>query len=441
MDPLNLHVDPMMAASFSHIGQYMLKRFMKEGKPGVTTGIGYRVAWGGGFMHAAPQLHNMLGMFTETALYRYATPHCYSDEEIGEVFTRGIPMSTRQPSMYYPVPWEGGCWHMRDAMDYMMTATRAVLDLASELKEDFLYDIYHMGKRQIVKGGTSQGGPYAHVVSLDDQHDTGAALDMLRVFRTAGVEIHRADGAFRAGDDRFPAGSYVIGPQAFRPFVLDLMEPREYPDRFDYPGGPPERPYDFTGYNLPDQMGVTVHRIHEPFQIPGTPVEEILADAGEAGGRSWAPGTFVVRDADRGRLEALARELGLDFVGTGGLPDADVLEIREPRVGVYKSWVTSMPEGWTRWVLDEFEFRVDTLHDADLTDEGLAPYDVVILPDQPEETIRDGYPALTMPEAYTGGVGAVGSAALFWRHAMVMRLLPAAGEPSSVEGGVPISEP
>lgn len=201
-----------MAASFSHIGQYMLKRFMKEGKPGVTTGIGYRVAWGGGFMHAAPQLHNMLGMFTETALYRYATPHCYSDEEIGEVFTRGIPMSTRQPSMYYPVPWEGGCWHMRDAMDYMMTATRAVLDLASELKEDFLYDIYHMGKRQIVKGGTSQGGPYAHVVSLDDQHDTGAALDMLRVFRTAGVEIHRADGAFRAGDDRFPAGSYVIGP-------------------------------------------------------------------------------------------------------------------------------------------------------------------------------------------------------------------------------------
>ncbi len=542
VDPLTPNVDPMMAASFSHIGQYILKRFMKEGKPGVTTGIGYRVAWGGGFMHAAPQLHNMLGMFTETALYRYATPHCYSDDEIGETFTRNITMPTRIPSMYYPVPWEGGCWHMRDAMDYMMTASKAVLDLASKMREDFLYDIYHMGRRQIARGMAAEGGPFAWVIDPADQHDPGSTLDLLRVFRTAGVEVHRADRDFQAGDDSYAAGSYIIGPQAFRPFVVDLMERRDYPDRFDYPGGPPEAPYDFTGYNLPDQMGVTVHRVHEMFQIPGSPVDEITVDAGEVrgdgnagyllsatnnhsyravnrllasgarvsrlnaaeeiGGASWEPGTFVIQDADRGGLQTLARDMGLEFVGVDRAPAAGAQEVHAPRVGLYKSWVTTMPEGWTRWVLDQYEFQVDTLHDADLTPEKLRDYDVVILPDQGAQGILNGHPSLTMPEEFTGGVGAAGSAALdqfvkdggwllgvhqsvefassalglpvrnrvdgvdprnffipgslirvdvdtadpmaygmnesagalFWRHSMVMRILPAAQEAASSDG-------
>jgi hypothetical protein len=547
-DPLSPTVDPVIPAGLSTIGQYMLKRFMAEEKPGVSTGIGYRVAWGGGFMVTVPQLHNMYGFFTETALYRYATPHCYDEAEIGEMFTRNIPMKTMEPSMRYPVPWEGGCWHIRDAMDYMMTASKAVLDLASRIGDQFLYDTYLLGRRQIARGESAEDGPFAWIVDPAAQHDPGAALRLLRILRHGGVEIRRADRSFRVNDTVFPEGSYVVGPQAYRPFVIDLMERRRYPDRFDYPGGPPETPYDFTGYNLPEQLGVVVERVFAPFDLPELVVRDIVADPGrvsegseghvltgasnrsylavnrlladgarvarlgeafEVDGTELAPGAFLIRDADPQALDALAGELGLDFHGVDDVPTRAAHTIRAPRIGLYKSWVTNMPEGWTRWVLDTYEFQADTLHDADLTPDRLAEYDILIFPDQTVEGIRQGHAPLALPEAYTGGVGASGTAAieewvraggwilgvhqsvdfvssalglpvrnrianvdprdfyipgslmrvsvdpedpmawgmqdgahaLFWRHANIMRVLPAASEEASSQGDQSLERP
>jgi hypothetical protein len=450
-DPLSPTVDPVIPAGLSTIGQYMLKRFMAEGKPGVSTGIGYRVSWGGGFMVTVPQLHNMYGFFTETALYKYATPHCYDEDEIGEMFTRNIPMKTMEPSMKYPVPWAGGCWHIRDAMDYMMTGSKAVLDLASRVGDQFLYDTYFLGRRQIERGEAAEDGPFAWVIDASDQHDPGAALRLLRVLRHGGVEVRRAESSFRVNDTVFPEGAYVIGPQAYRPFVIDLMETRRYPDRFDYPGGPPETPYDFTGYNLPDQLGVTVARVYAPFDLPEDVIDEVRPDPGQVTGGSYghvlaassnesyravnrllaggarvarlagdvrvgevdlAAGAFLIRDADRAALDRLAGELGLDFHGVDGPPEVSAHAIRAPRIGLYKSWVTTMPEGWTRWVLDTYEFQADTLHDADLTAGRLADYDILIFPDQTVEGIRQGHADLALPEQYTGGVGASGTAAI-----------------------------
>jgi hypothetical protein len=451
-DPLNEHYDPLIVASFSHLGQYMLARFMKEGKPGVSTGIGYRVVWSAGFMHATPQLHNMLGLFTETALYRYATPHCYSDEEVGDIFTRGIRLSTREPSMHYIVPWEGGCWHLRDAMDYMMTGSRAVLDLAAKLKDDYLYNIYHMGQRQIRRGERAEGGPFAYIIDVRAQHDPGGAVELLRIFRQAGIEVRRAENSFAAGGARYPAGTYVIPPQAFRPFVVDLLEPKQHPDRFEYPGGPPEPPYDLTGYNLADQLGVVVERVFEPFALPGPAMQDIPAPSGTVSGRGgfgyvyshkpnwsalatnrllkagasvswtkdpvtvngeeWPAGTFLVRGAGADGLADLSRELGIDFVGTDADPGVPTSSLRAPRVGIYQSYVANMAEGWTRWVLDQYEFDVEPIHDEDVRSGNLNRFDAILLPDQTADGILNGHPALTMPEQYVGGVSVEGGAAL-----------------------------
>ena len=59
-----------------------------------------------------------------------------------------------------------------------------------------------------------------------------------------------------------------IPPQAFRPYVVDLMEPKDFPDRRQYPGGPPIPPYDMTGYELRFQMGLDVVNVDEPFAMP-----------------------------------------------------------------------------------------------------------------------------------------------------------------------------
>jgi hypothetical protein len=270
------------------------------------------------------------------------------------------------------------------------------------------------------------------------------------------VEIRRAETAFRAGGTDFPAGAYVIPPQAFRPFVLDVMEPKVYPDRFEYPGGPPEAPSDLTGYNLPDQLGVKVHRVAEAFEMPGPEVAEIPPPAGgvqgdgaagyllshnwnaaalasnrllrggarlawttapvEVAGRQWPAGTIIIRGAGADTLDDLAEELGLTFVGLDRELAAPLMEIRAPKVGIYQSHLAGYnwtdEEGWTRWVLDQYEFDLEVLHDADIRCGDLSRFDVIILPDQAATEILNGHPPLTMPEEYTGGLGAEGAAAL-----------------------------
>ena len=128
------------------------------------------------------------------------------------------------------------------------------------------------------------------------------------------------------------------------------MERKSHPDRFEYPGGPPESPYDLTGYNLPDQFGVRVHPIPVPIEMPGPVVETIAVPPGEvhgngshgyllthtsnqaivatnrllkqgakvrwieepitSDGKDWPAGTFVIHDANGNALTSLAQRTG-----------------------------------------------------------------------------------------------------------------------------------
>ena len=43
-------------------------------------------------------------------------------------------------------------WHYRQSIEYELTANWAVLDLASRYREQFLFNIYRMGKNSIERG-------------------------------------------------------------------------------------------------------------------------------------------------------------------------------------------------------------------------------------------------------------------------------------------------
>ncbi len=450
-NPVNPNLDPLVVSSINQIGEAMRKRFDLEGKPGQSSGIVYDMWWNGS-MRGAPDFHNMLGFLTETALYSYATPGCYEAERIPDTFgERAGNLPAKTPSTTYTKPWLGGCWHLRDAMDYMTTASLAVADLASRIKEDYLFNIYWMGKRQIARGQAAEGGPFAYVIDLESQHDAPTTLEFLETLRIAGVEIHRAEAPFTAGGRRYPAGSYVIGPQAFRPYVVDMMEPKTYPDRRLYPGGPPEPPYDMTGYELRFQMGATVDRVMEPFPIPGPPIEALgpapggVAGSGEtfllapdanasvaavirllgdgasasrasavfqAGGTSWPAGTFVITGAGRPDVDAAARELGVRVTAVDAAPPVETDRMHAPRVGIYKSWVAAMPEGWTRWLLDGYGIGWEELTNEDVKVGDLGRFDVIIVPAQSSNGVFDGHREGRVPPEFVGGLGAEGTAAL-----------------------------
>jgi Zinc carboxypeptidase len=437
-NPVNPNLDPLIVSTINQIGEAMRKRFDEEEKPGYNSGIVFDMWWNGS-MRGAPDFHNMAGFLTETAGYRYATPRCYTKDEIPDTFgERASNLDAKNPSTNYTNPWLGGCWPLRSAVDYMLTASRAVLNFGAALKEDFLFNIWRMGTRQIARGEKAVGGPFAYVIDLAAQHDPTATVEFLRTFRRGGVEIRQADAPFNAGGKQYPAGSYVIGPQAFRPYVIDLMEPKRYPDRRQYPGGPPEPPYDMTGYELGLQMGVTADRISEPFALPPRILDDVPAahrtssGAGEAftlprranmaaravnrllkaGARVAVvdSGDFVVEDVARDVVEKATADLGVSFAA--GAASGTRRALRAPRVGLYRSHLANMDEGWTRWVLEQYEFPYRTLTDADIRRGDFAGLDIILLPDEGDDQILNGHRAGTMPPEFVGGIGVEGASAL-----------------------------
>jgi hypothetical protein len=452
--PVNPRVDPIVIASIGHIGQYIKAFFASEQKPGVTSGEWYRATWAGSISNPASMFRNMVGVLTETALHEYGTPECYDVADFAEVFPLEFsvqPVPTKAPSVRYPDPWLGGCWHLADAIDYVFTASRAILTSAAQMKEQYLLNAHTMATRQIAKGEDLKDGVFAFVVDVDAQHDPSAALDMLRAFRQGGLEVRRADRPFRAGGSEYPAGTYVIPPQAFWPFALDHLDPIvEFPGDRWYPGGPRRTSHDMTGYAMSLQMGVQVDKIAHRFQIPATVVQEIeiqpisgavrgrggfgfafspvnnravtatnrLLSAGatislagssfDAEGLSWPVGTKVVQGTERRELERLASELGLEFVSLDASPAVQLHELKKPKIGLYRSLMAPETGGWTRMLLDKYEIEYDDLHNAEIRSD-LSRYDVVILPGQSPRDIRNGYSSGTMPPELTGGIGAEGT--------------------------------
>lgn len=449
-EPLNPNLDPLVVSSLNQIGEAMRKRFDEEGKPGYSSHVVYDLWWNGS-MRGGPDFHNMLGFLTETALFRYATPRCYPAEEIPDTFgPRANNMPAKDPSMSYTNPWRGGCWHLRDAVDYIFTGSKAVLAQGARMKEDYLYNIHRMGTRQIARGEKAEGGPFAYVIDLAKQHDPTATMEFLRLFRLANIEIRQADQPFTAGGQQYPAGTYVIPPQPFRPYVVDLMEPKTYPERRLYPGGPPEPPYDMTGYELSLQMGIAADRVKEPFTVPARIVDNVdvapsgvhgqgswgfllshamnasvkatnrlLASSGkvswasaefEAGGQKWPAGTIVVQGATREALDAVARSLGLNFYGIDAAPSVALSALRVPKIGLYRSHMGNMDEGWTRWLLEQYGFPFTRVTDTEVRSGRLSELDILVLADESESAILTGHTPGTMPPEYVGGMGVEGAA-------------------------------
>jgi hypothetical protein len=299
-DPFNHNYDPLIPLGIDLVGAAMHGRFSLEGKPGVTmrSGANYSTWWNGG-LRTTVYFHNIIGLLTET---------------IGHPTPMEIPFLPEKQlaSADLPNPIAPQKWHFRQSIDYSITANRAVLDVASRHREQFLFNIYRMGRNSIERGsrdswtrrpkdieavqqaivadkaewvgrGRYRGRPLKYYETLNDpqerdprgyvipsdQPDFLTAIKFMEVLHKNGVAIHRAKAAFSAAGKSYPAGSFVVkAAQAFRPHVLDMFEPQDHPDDILYPGGPPKPPYDSAGWTLAYQMGVQFERILEDFDGP-----------------------------------------------------------------------------------------------------------------------------------------------------------------------------
>ncbi|MDZ7690656.1 MAG: hypothetical protein U5K69_05890 [Balneolaceae bacterium] len=77
----------------------------------------------------------------------------------------------------------------------MLTASMAVLDLASERRSNLLYNIYRMGRDAIAAG--ESGNPYAYIIPTE-QWDEWEAKNLVNVLFRGGIEVKRATRDFNA---------------------------------------------------------------------------------------------------------------------------------------------------------------------------------------------------------------------------------------------------
>ncbi|WP_304173023.1 M14 metallopeptidase family protein, partial [Limnochorda pilosa] len=259
-DPPNPEIDATIPTQITLLGGAITTRLAEKGLTGVVTNAIYDQWWHGGF-RTAPYYHNLVGILTEAASSRLATPIDIPFDELGG-HARGLP-TAQQRYVNFPQPWPGGTWRLSDIMRYEYETALAILDTAQRHREQWHWLFYERNRRAVERGLVE--APHAFIISLD-QHDPGTARWLLDVLAFQGVEIHMATEPLVVDGREYPAGStYVIlAAQPKRPNVMALLLPQSYPPRFQYPGGPPEAPYDIAGWTLPMQMGVHVDVIQEP---------------------------------------------------------------------------------------------------------------------------------------------------------------------------------
>jgi len=423
-DPVNPNVDPLISAEVNLLGKYMVAGLQQKGFKGVVTGTMFN-AYFEGTMSKTPLWHNRIGILSEAASARIASPLYFPKGSL-QGMGMGLPENKQQTN--FLDPWAGGWWRLRDIIEYEKAATYRLLEYAARFKRDVKMNFYALNRKAISSG--LEEAPRAYVLPAD-QHDVSAALTLIDRLLFAGVKVGQTTAPVSAFGRTIPAGSFVISlAQPAWAYIKDLFETQKYPDLLEYPGGPPQRPYDVTGWTMPMAMGVESIRFDTAFGAETTPVAEVLLSGrvpkrkdgyylverrhGASYGvvndllRRKVPvfevtearsgferGTFAVAasDVEAGLMQDYARLWRLPIQEIGNDRDLPLRKIRAANVGVYQPWATSMDEGWTRLVLDSLHFTYRSLHNEDFrkkNPEFSKQLDVIILPDMSTSMIVEG---------------------------------------------------
>jgi zinc carboxypeptidase len=436
-EPVGVEAPPVVAREVNMIGMGIAKALDEHGKPGAThMGTAFD-AWYPGYIDYAPIFKNIAAYWTETALYQYATPHEYTISDFPQ------NMRDLRPQSLYSSPWKPGWWHLRDAVDYMEIGSLATIEYAAKYKDSLLMNRYRAGRDQIALGASK--APYAYIVP-QAQRDPVAAVELLRRLAFGGVRVSQLSDAATIDGTSYPAGTWVVPTdQEFAAMAREVLDVQRYPDLRQYPGGPPERPYDAAGWTLPMQMGVNVVAAASPLgpdararmkllgpvpdvkvkpspyagapqdaapfdSVPGSGFDTepsaaaIVPPAGTITGSgpalsldpaqnnsyrainlAWKSGASLQFANGRYLVSGLSETQQNDLVKSLALAaertSATGALVKKPRVGLFRPWSGSMDEGWTRWVLEQYGFEYVALRPADFKTPLTGQVDVVILAD------------------------------------------------------------
>jgi len=444
-DPISSNVSSYVRSWLNVIGTNMAAYLDAHNLPGAIHETRFD-NWYAGFTDWAGVFRGEISFFTETGLYRYATPRFYTVDEFPREF------QDLRPLAMYTTPWQGGWWRLKDAVDTMVAASMSVLDLAAKNREALNYNRYQTARDSIQRNEP----PFAYVIP-SRQADVPEAGLLAQKMLDNGLDVYESKAGFRANGLDYPAGSWVIPmDQPFAAMAKELFERQVYPvAATGETASGAHLPYDITGWTLPLQMGVSVDAVTDPltaeqrgrlakiaevklpdgtvsgegtkFAVSHKPnaafklVNAVLAKGGTVEmatdpvrtAEGVERGAFVVSGLSKADVAGLASKYAVGAVAVTDAGSGKAIALKKARVGLYRPWTASIDEGWTRWVLENYDFAPKSIYNADIRSAGLrSRYDVIILPDMSGRQMMNGFGAGIVPGQYVGGIEKSGMANL-----------------------------
>lgn len=272
MDPVEPNIDPILTAATNGLGMNMVWRMTNQGFTGIASNAAYD-QWSPARQYSL--YHRGARLLTETAAARLATPIDIPFDQLRE----GRGYEAKTVTWNFPSLWKGGRWSYGDIVRYQTAASWALFLEAAQSRRAWLEGYAAQADRALGElpawGSPTDKWPTA-VIIPKTQPDTQALKRMIWTLQHGQVEVRESTAPVTAEGKTYPAGSYVVlTKQPFGNYAKTLLERQHYPDLFEYPGGPPQRPYDVTAHTLPLLFGVDVAHVMDAAPATGPVLKEI----------------------------------------------------------------------------------------------------------------------------------------------------------------------
>ncbi len=384
-DPPNPNIPPVILREVGLIGYKMAADLSAAGYSGIATNASYDTWWHGGF-RSAPYYHNSIGILSEAASADLMSPVTITNERLKNARRgRGLD-NPLQTATNFPEAWQGGLWRPKDIANIELIASRALLTLSAKYRQNYLQNFYNLNSKAL-KNSQFPNHPIAYIIPAGQPNEENVSR-MIEILLAQGIEIYKmTTELYLTMPDKttheHPLGSFLVFlNQPQRNNVKALFERQIYPNRVNA-AGEPDVPYDVAGWTLPLQMGVESEAV-----------------------------TKIIEEENERKLEKIndinqvRRQLNLKPASESFAKITNPIK-NQAKLGMYKSWIGSMDEGWTRLVFDNFQIPYKSIVDADIK-AGNLNYETIILPSDSEREIINGLNANRFPEEFTGGLGEKG---------------------------------
>ncbi|MBK7643222.1 MAG: peptidase M14 [Planctomycetes bacterium] len=396
-DPLDPNLDANVIDGINTLGMRAMFDMTREGQSGVSWGGTFDMWWNGGNRNV-PVRHNIIGLLTEAASCRLASPIFLSRNELS------APDGLKEyaPSNRFPEPWPGGWWRLADIVDYEMGFAKSLLGSLARERGVWLSNKLQVSHRALRRA--KDMGVKGWLIPADNEN-RGGVERMCEVLAATGVELDTCEQASGIDGRLFSSGStWIDAAQPCAMHAKDLFDVQRYPGV--------EQPYDVAGWTLPELFGVRV--------------VECVSEAklGKLSRRQPKPAAssdaYSVLDSEGWRRAfAKAKEGGAVQLGGAKLrfpaetEPGTLVATKLPRIGLYSPWSGNTDEGWMRWVFERFGVPYVSVRNEQLRAGKLSDFlDVLVLPGVGERELEHGRAQGTAPPELTGGLEAQGAVAV-----------------------------